>query len=139
MAIAQANQDIPVTTHLNFSYNFGKSMQWPTHGRVTERFGKRIDHSELTTDGIVIKAPVGQPVYAVANGVVVFSKWLPGYGLLMIINHGHGYMSLYGRNQQLLYHNGQVVKKGAIIATVGNTGALKRLVYILRFEKMAMQ
>lgn len=121
-AIDQANQDIPVTQHLSFHYNFGKYMHWPTQGKLTQSFGRVIDHSQLTTDGVVINAPMGQPVYAVANGVVVFSKWLPGYGLMMIINHGRGYMSLYGRNQQLFYHNGQVIKQGEMIATVGNTG-----------------
>jgi septal ring factor EnvC (AmiA/AmiB activator) len=124
-AIDQANQDIPVTQNLSFHYNFHHSMHWPTHGKITQNFGTRIDHSQLTTDGIVITAPIGQPVYAVANGVVVFSKWLPGYGLMMIINHGHDYMTLYGRNQQLFYHNGQVIKKGDLIATVGNTGGFQ--------------
>ena len=121
-AIAKANQDIPVTQQLSFDYNFKKNMHWPTQGRLTQTFGTNIDHSELSTDGVVISAPMGQPVYAIANGVVVFSKWLPGYGLLMIINQGHGYMSLYGRNQQLFFHNGQTIKKGDLIATVGNTG-----------------
>lgn len=124
-AITQANQDIPVTQNLSFPYDFGQHMHWPTQGMITQPFGMQIDHSQLTTDGIVIKASMGQPVHAIANGVVVFSKWMPGYGLMMIINHGHGYMSLYGRNQQLLYHNGQVVQKGALIATVGNTGGFK--------------
>jgi septal ring factor EnvC (AmiA/AmiB activator) len=121
-AIAKANQDIPVTEQLSFPYNFKKNMHWPTQGHITQNFGASIDHSELTTDGVVISAPMGQPVYAIADGVVVFSKWLAGYGLLMIINQGHGYMSLYGRNQQLLFHSGQIIKKGDLIATVGNTG-----------------
>ena len=125
-AIAQANQDIPVTDHFNFTYNFKYPMYWPTRGALSQLFGTRIDHSQLTTDGVVINAPIGQSIYAIANGVVVFSKWLPGYGLLMIINHGHGYMSLYGRCQQLFYHNGQTIKKGAIIATVGNTGGFAK-------------
>jgi len=125
-AIDQANQDIPVTQNLSFHYNFNRHMHWPTQGKLIQSFGNRIDHSQLTTDGVVIAAPMGQPVYAVANGVVVFSKWLPGYGLMMIVNHGHGYMSLYGRNQQLFYHNGQVIKKGAMIATVGNTGGFAK-------------
>ena len=121
-AIAQANQDIPVTEQLSFPYTFKKNMHWPTQGRLIQTFGTSIDHSQLTTDGVVISAPMGQPVYAIADGVVVFSKWLQGYGLLMIINQGHGYMSLYGRNQQLFFHSGQIVKKGDLIATVGNTG-----------------
>lgn len=121
-AITQANQDIPVTEQLSFTYNFKKNMHWPTQGRIIQTFGESIDHSQLTTDGVVISAPMGQPVYAIADGVVVFSKWLAGYGLLMIINQGHGYMSLYGRNQQLLFHSGQIIKKGDLIATVGNTG-----------------
>lgn len=124
-AIDQANHDIPVTQNLSFPYSFGRHMHWPTQGHLTQTFGTPIQHSQLTTDGVVITAPMGQPVYAIAGGVVVFSKWMPGYGLMMIVNHGHGYMSLYGRNQQLFYHNGQIIKKGAEIATVGNTGGFK--------------
>jgi septal ring factor EnvC (AmiA/AmiB activator) len=135
-AIAKANQDIPVTEQLSFTYNFKENMHWPTQGRLTQTFGTNIDHSELTTDGVVISAPMGQPVNAVADGVVIFSKWLPGYGLLMIINQGHGYMSLYGRNQQLFFHNGQIIKKGDLIATVGNTGGFSEpgLYFAIRYN-----
>ena len=99
-AITQVQNNTPLM-HNSFASNFSRHMLWPTKGRRILSFGKRIDHSQLTTDGVVIKAPQGQPVYAIANGTVVFSKWMPGYGLLMIINHGYGMMSLYGRNQQL--------------------------------------
>jgi septal ring factor EnvC (AmiA/AmiB activator) len=137
-AINQANHDIPVTQNLSFPYSFGRHMHWPTQGQLTQTFGTRIDHSQLTTDGVVINAPMGQSVYAIAGGVVVFSKWMPGYGLMMILNHGHGYMSLYGRNQQLFYHNGQIIKKGALIATVGNTGGFKNpgLYFAIRHNGM---
>jgi septal ring factor EnvC (AmiA/AmiB activator) len=135
-AIAQANQDIPVTEQFNFTYNFKENMHWPTQGTITQAFGKSIEHSQLTTDGLVISAPMGQPVYAIANGVVVFSKWLQGYGLLMIINQGHGYMSLYGRNQQLFFHSGQIIKKGDLIASVGNTGGFNEpgLYFAIRYQ-----
>lgn len=94
----------------------------PTKGKITTTFGTQIDQSELRWTGVLIKAPLNQPVFAIASGTVVFAKWLEGYGLLIIIDHGKGYMSLYGRNHYLYKAVGQTVKAGDIIAAVGNSG-----------------
>lgn len=72
--------------------------------------------------GVLIKAPEGEDVRAVAEGKVAFADWLRGYGLLVIIDHGSGFMSLYGHNQSLFKAEGETVKTGDSIATVGNTG-----------------
>lgn len=97
-------------------------LTWPTQGQVLPYFGTKIYQSELTWDGVLINAKEDQPVYAVAKGQVAFAKWLPGYGLLLIISHGHGYMTLYGRNHNIYKKAGDMVKAGDLIATVGNSG-----------------
>lgn len=99
-----------------------KNLTWPAKGQVRDLFGTSIANSQLKWDGILIDAPKGQKVYAVAAGKVVFAEWLQGYGLLLIINHGHGYMSLYGRNEVLYKKVGDVVNGGELIANVGDSG-----------------
>jgi murein hydrolase activator len=97
-------------------------LHWPTRGRVQQLFGTQIEQSELKWGGVLIKAPENQPIYAIASGKVVFSKWLAGYGFLLIISHGNGYMTLYGRNHVLYKKTGDIVRRGDEIATVGQTG-----------------
>ena len=115
----------PSTARYQSAINFSKQrgqLHWPTLGKIIQSYGSHIDGSELTLDGVVIKASSGQDVRAIADGQVIFAKWLAGYGLLMIINHGNGYMTLYGRNENLLKHAGDKVHAGEVIATVGQTG-----------------
>ena len=94
----------------------------PVAGRISHRFGNKRSHGRLKWQGMVIEASEGEPVYAVHPGRVVFSDWLRGFGLLLIINHGDGYMSLYGHNQALYREIGDLVIAGDVIATVGNSG-----------------
>ncbi len=79
-----------------------------------------------TNQGLAFFADEGTPVSAVSSGKVVFSDWLNGYGLLLIIDHGAGYMTLYAHNQSLFKEKGAFVEKGEKIATVGHTGGLKK-------------
>lgn len=74
-------------------------------------------------NGIIFLSPVQAPVHAVSTGKVVFADWLNGYGYLVIIDHGQGFMTLYGNNQQLLKHKGEFVHQGDVIANVGKSGA----------------
>lgn len=104
-----------------FSHLQGK-LAWPLQGRILRNFGTQIEQSELKWDGTVIAAKPGQSVHAVASGRVIFARWLAGYGLLIIINHGSGYMTLYGRNQQVDVNVGDYVKPGEVIATAGKSG-----------------
>lgn len=104
-----------------FSRLQGK-LSWPIQGRILRNFGTQIEQSELKWDGTVIGAKSGQAVHAVASGRVIFARWLAGYGLLIIINHGGGYMTLYGRNQHIAVNVGDYVKPGEAIATAGNSG-----------------
>ncbi len=104
-----------------FSRLQGK-LAWPLQGRILRNFGTQIEQSELKWDGTVIGAKPGESVHAVASGRVIFARWLAGYGLLIIINHGSGYMTLYGRNQQVDVNVGDYVKPGEVIATAGKSG-----------------
>ena len=79
-----------------------------------------------TSAGVLIGAANGSPVSAVADGTIVFSEWLTGYGLILIIDHGNGYMSLYAHNDGLLRDAGDAVKRGEAVASVGTSGGQER-------------
>lgn len=104
-----------------FAARKGK-LAWPIEGRIQHTFGSMRSDGQLRWDGTLIAAPQGTPVKSVHYGRVVFSDWLRGFGLLMIINHGDGYMSLYGHNSILYRETGDWVVTGEVIATVGDTG-----------------
>lgn len=97
-------------------------LSWPTKGKLVAKYGTKFDKSQLRWKGVLFKAHMDQPVYAVADGKVIFARWLEGYGLLIIIYHGQGYMTLYGRNHYLYKKTGDVVRAGDQIAAVGDTG-----------------
>ncbi|NUT82654.1 MULTISPECIES: murein hydrolase activator EnvC family protein [Pseudomonas] len=98
-------------------------LPWPVNGRLLARFGQtRGDDTRAKWDGVMISASAGSQVHAVHGGRVVFADWLRGAGLLVILDHGNGYLSLYGHNQTLLKAAGDVVKAGESISTVGNSG-----------------
>lgn len=98
-------------------------LPWPVNGRLLARFGEtRGDDTRTKWDGVMISASAGSQVHAVHGGRVVFADWLRGAGLLVILDHGNGYLSLYGHNQTLLKSAGDVVKAGESISTVGNSG-----------------
>jgi septal ring factor EnvC (AmiA/AmiB activator) len=98
-------------------------LPWPVDGRLLARFGEtRGDDVRTKWDGVMISASAGSQVHAVHGGRVVFADWLRGAGLLVILDHGNGYLSLYGHNQTLLKSAGDVVKAGDAIATVGTSG-----------------
>lgn len=105
-----------------FSAAQGK-LPWPVNGRLLARFGEtRGDDARAKWDGVMISASAGSQVHAVHGGRVVFADWLRGAGLLVILDHGNGYLSLYGHNQTLLKDAGDIVKAGEAISTVGNSG-----------------
>ena len=105
----------------NFAGLRGK-LNLPVRGEVTNRFGATREETGISWKGLFIKAAEGNEVKAVAAGRVVFADWMRGFGNLLIIDHGDGYMSLYGSNQALLKQAGDTVKGGDTIAAVGNTG-----------------
>lgn len=98
-------------------------LPWPISGRLIARYGSpRGEDNRATWDGVLISASAGSPVRAIHDGRVVFADWLRGSGLLVILDHGNGYLSLYGHNQSLLKNAGDIVKAGEPIATVGTSG-----------------
>ena len=94
----------------------------PVRGTVTNRFGASRPEGSIQWKGLFIKSSSGQPVKAIAAGRVVYADWLRGFGNLLIIDHGNGYMSLYGYNETLLKQVGDELHGGDTIATVGNSG-----------------
>lgn len=94
---------------------------WPLSGNLLARYGGRMPDGR-TSAGVLIGAPAGSTITAVADGTVVFSEWMTGYGLILIIDHGNGYMSLYAHNESLLRDSGAQVKRGEAIAKVGTSG-----------------
>lgn len=107
-------------------------LAWPSNGRITARFGKRRKIGKLRWQGVRISAREGTEVRAISHGRIAFSDWLRGFGLLTIIDHGDGYMSLYGGNQSLYKEVGDWVAPGDIIAAVGNSGGNEK--HALYFE-----
>lgn len=105
----------------NFNRLRGK-LSWPVKGRVKKLFGRRKPPSNLRWQGVVIDAPRGNNVRAIAHGRIAFADWLRGYGNLIIIDHGNGYLSLYGQNESLFKAAGEWVDAGDIIASIGNSG-----------------
>lgn len=95
-------------------------MIWPLDGKLKARFGA--PRMSGVWDGVLIAAPEGTPVKAIFPGRAVFSDWLRGYGLLLVIDHGAGYMSLYAFNQSLYKKVGDPVEAGETIATAGDSG-----------------
>nr|WP_243847076.1 murein hydrolase activator EnvC [Morganella morganii] len=98
---------------------------WPVRGPLLHRFGDSIS-GELRWKGMVIGAPEGTQVKAVADGRVLLADWLQGYGLVVVVEHGKGDMSLYGYNQSALVNVGDQVKAGQPVALVGNSGGQER-------------
>lgn len=97
------------------------NLRLPVRGAVSGRFGAPRDGGG-TWRGLFIKAAWGSEVKAIANGRVVFSEWMRGFGNLLIVDHGNAYLSIYGNNDSLLKQVGQAVKGGETVATVGNSG-----------------
>ncbi len=94
---------------------------WPASGELLAGYGGRLPDGRASK-GVLIAAASGSPVTAVADGMVVFSEWMTGYGLILIIDHGNGYMSLYAHNDTLLRDAGERVRRGEAIARVGTSG-----------------
>ncbi len=120
---AEQNQVLPSDDSLvpaEFLTLKGK-LPWPVTGKLANKFGSA--RTEVTWDGVLIDAAEGVDVKAVTQGKVVFSEWFRSYGLMMIIiDHGQGYLTLYGFNQSLYKQVGEFVAAGEVIASVGQSG-----------------
>jgi septal ring factor EnvC (AmiA/AmiB activator) len=117
--------DYPISSEDPFSRLKGK-LTWPVAGRLTHDFGQPRASGRLKWNGVVLSAPRGREIRAIYHGRVVFADWLAGMGLLVIVDHGEGYMSLYGYNETTLKLAGDWVAPGDVIATVGESGGQAR-------------
>ncbi len=97
-------------------------LRLPVIGELTNRFGSPRQDSGLSWKGLFIAAKTGREVKAIANGRIVYADWLRGFGNLLILDHGDGYMSLYGNNEALLKQSGEEASAGDTIASVGTSG-----------------
>ncbi|EKB26277.1 peptidoglycan DD-metalloendopeptidase family protein [Aeromonas dhakensis] len=115
------------------------SLRWPVQGPILIAYGSPRT-AELKWKGTLIGASEGTQVKAVAPGQVVYADWLDGFGMLLVIDHGRGYMSLYGHNQSLLRQVGQNVEQGEPVALVGDSGGQDRpgLYFEIRYQGEAI-
>ena len=121
--LRQALSDIPpdIGNLQTFDKLRGK-LTLPTNGKIVTRFGAPRNTGTLRWQGITINAEEGNEVKAIYHGRVAFADWLRNFGMLIIIDHGDGYMSLYAHNQALYRDVGEWVDQGEVIATIGNSG-----------------
>ncbi len=117
------NEDTPSDAYAgsNFSALKGK-LRLPVRGELVNRYGAARSDTGVSWKGLFIRAAEGSDVKSVADGRVVFADWMRGFGNLIIVDHGSGYMSLYGNNQAVLKNVGEEVTAGDAIAAVGNSG-----------------
>lgn len=124
--IADAIASIPPPEQLTpFSQARG-NLPWPVEGTRLNVFGAAYSDGNLHRQGVVLAAEAGTPVRAIHPGRVVFSDWLRGSGLLIVVDHGEGYMSLYANNQTLIKRTGDWVNRNEALATAGTNGGLDR-------------
>ncbi|HEX5628873.1 MAG TPA: peptidoglycan DD-metalloendopeptidase family protein, partial [Usitatibacteraceae bacterium] len=111
-------------------------LRLPVRGELMNRYGSPREEGGATWRGLFIRAAVGELVRAVADGRVVYADWLRGFGNLLILDHGGGYMSLYGYNDGLLRQVGEGVKGGDSVAQVGASGGAEEsgLYFELRYD-----
>jgi len=117
------NQSLPDASANNSAFRKLKGkLRLPVIGELTNRFGRPRKDSGLSWKGLFIAAKEGGVVKAIAPGQVVYADWLRGFGNLLILDHGSGYMSLYGNNESLFRQVGDRLGAGETIASVGNSG-----------------
>jgi septal ring factor EnvC (AmiA/AmiB activator) len=112
---------LPIENSSRFVDRKGQ-MDWPAEGRLTRKFGQSKADGHLRWDGVLLAAGAGTEVRAVHHGRVVFSDWLSGMGLLVVVEHGDGYLTLYGHNQDVVREVGEWVEPGSVVAHVGDSG-----------------
>jgi septal ring factor EnvC (AmiA/AmiB activator) len=117
--------DYPIASEQPFSEHRGR-LTWPVAGTLLHDFGQPRAGGGIKWNGVVLAAPRGREVRAVYHGRVAFADWLAGMGLLVIVDHGEGYMTLYGYNETIQANAGDWVAPGDVIATVGDSGGQPR-------------
>lgn len=132
--LRRAIEEFPELTEQPFQRIKGK-LPWPVKGKLLARFGQLRAGGPLKWQGLVIAADRGTQVRAPFYGRVVYADWLPGLGLLIVLDHGGGYMSLYGHNEQLYRRVGERVAPGDALAAVGDAAGFGRAGLYLEIRK----
>ena len=122
--LRQALEKFPVEGNSEFARLHGR-LAWPVNGRLVARFGET-RAGGVKWDGVLVATERGAPVRVVSQGRIIYADWLPGLGLLAIVDHGDGYMSLYGHNERLYKAVGEQVAAGDEIASAGDSGGTTR-------------
>ncbi len=128
--------DIPVTGGPDKPFpQLRGQLEWPLAGKVSMPFGTHQAGGKMRTRGMHIASNEGAEVRAIAHGRIAFADWLRGFGLLAIVDHGDGYMSLYGENSSLYRSVGEWVERGDVIAAAGSSGGQRRTGLYLELRK----
>lgn len=124
-----------IVANTPFAHTKGK-LRWPVRGELIGRYGQARGDARTTWKGVFIATAEGTDVRAIAAGRVVFADWMRGFGNLLILDHGDQYLSIYGGNETLLKQEGQAVRAGEVLATVGSSGGADRtgLYFELRYR-----
>lgn len=122
--LRRAIEQLPVNPNDAFARLRGK-LAWPVSGKLVARFGEQ-RAGGVKWDGVLVATERGAPVRAVYRGRVIYADWLPGLGLLTILDHGDGYMSLYGHNERLYKAVGERVNAGDTLGAAGDSGGSSR-------------
>ncbi len=121
------------------SHRFCRNFVWPTKGKIVTHFGSAIEQSSWQWNGVIIRGEFNQDVHAISSGKVVYADRLTGYGKLLIIDHGNGYMSLYGYNNRLHKQKGDSVVAGDLITGIGkSTSGADELYFAIRYNGKAI-
>jgi septal ring factor EnvC (AmiA/AmiB activator) len=125
--LREALADIPAEAGVRkpFKSQRGK-LRLPVKGRIRAKYGSRRKEGKLRWQGVLIASKEGTPVKSVSHGRVAYADWLRGFGLMVIVDHGDGYMSLYGHNQSLFVETGDWIETGEVIGSAGRSGGQKR-------------
>jgi septal ring factor EnvC (AmiA/AmiB activator) len=99
-------------------------LPFPVVGELMQKFGSV--HEGMKLEGVIIAAPEGTEIHSITDGKVIYADWMRGYGLIIIVDHGKGYISLYAFNQSLYKKIGDVVNSGDVVASVGLSGGHDR-------------
>ena len=117
--------EYPLRSEVDFRVARGR-LAWPVQGSLVNDYGETRVAGHLRWKGVMLGAPRGSTVRSVHQGRVVYADWLPGLGMLVIVDHGRGYMSLYGHNEAILAESGVEVAAGQPIARVGDSGGQRQ-------------
>lgn len=125
--LRRALADVPTNAGVRKTFRSQKGRyRLPVKGRISSRYGSKRGKTGLRWQGVTIRAKQGAAVRSISHGRVAFADWLRGFGLMVIVDHSDGYMSLYGHNDSLYVETGDWIEAGEEIASVGRSGGRKK-------------